>query len=104
MRKTEKIQVKKKQFRLYDIYRYLATGEQSKIQGIWMYDCNKDASVIVIRYGESWEDNIPVNYFSRNEKDLKEVIRIINRRLNNCHTPGPKRSRTKRMEVYDGKL
>lgn len=99
MRKT------KKQFRLYDIYRYIVTGDISDIDGIVSYDANKDASIVVIRYVDysgTYPEGIPANYFSHNEKELKDVVRLINKRLNNCLTPGPKR--TKWTEVYDGKL
>ena len=76
----------KKQFRLYDVYRYAATGEQSNIQGIDSYECNKDATTLVIRY----EGCGGVNFFPRTEKELKEVIRSINKTLGNCDIPGPK--------------
>ena len=106
MRKIKKTPAKK-QFRLYDVYRYVVTGDMSDIDGIVSYDVNKDASIVVIRYVDYsgvYQEGIPCNYFSRNEKELKEVIRLINKRLNNCLTPGPKRSRTKWTEAYDGKL
>ena len=100
MRKT------KKQFRLYDIYRYIVTGDMSDIDGIVSYDINKDASIVAIRYVDysgTYPEGIPTNYFSRNEKELKEVVSIINKRLNNCLTPGPK-STNKRGGKRRGKL
>ena len=83
----------KKQFRLYDVYRYAATGEQSKIEGIDSYECNRDATTLVVRYPNCGG----VNFFPRNEKELKEVIRSVNKTLGNCSTPGPK------VRRYDNK-
>lgn len=38
----------KKQFRLYDIYRYATTGIESKIKGIHSYEVNRDATIMHI--------------------------------------------------------
>lgn len=74
----------KKQFRLYDIYRYIVTGEDSNIEGITSYVANKDASVITVEY----ERLCLKTYFTRNEYELKQVITEINKRLGNCMKPG----------------
>lgn len=80
----------KKQFRLYDIYRYATTGIESKIKGIESYECNKTATTIVVRFQSSTNQFllIPVNYFSSSEEELKEIVKDINKRLNNCNKPG----------------
>lgn len=77
----------KKQFRLYDIYRYAATGEESHIEGIYGYEVNKDATVIAVCFGDAKHQKM---YFANNEKELKEIVRHVNKRLGNCATPGPK--------------
>lgn len=74
----------KKQFRLYDIYRYIVTGEESNIEGITSYTANKDASVISVEY----EPRCSQTYFTRNEYELKQVITEVNKRLDNCMKPG----------------
>ena len=95
MNKRQKTKVKdKKQFRLYDIYRYASTGLSSNITGIVSYECDKDCNVIVVRFEDytgELKEGIAVNYFSRNEFELKQVIKDINKRLGNCMKPGPRR-------------
>lgn len=78
----------KKQFRLYDIYRCAATGEESHIEGIHSYEVNRDATVITVRYGEYAVSQI---YFAKNESELKEIVKFVNKRLGNCLTPGKKK-------------
>lgn len=80
----------KKQFRLYDVYRYAATGIESKIEGIHSYECNKDATTLTVRFGEYAVSKF---WFPRDEKELRDVIREVNKRLNNCAKPGKKRYR-----------
>ena len=82
----------KKQFRLYDIYRYAATGVESKIKGIHSYEVNSDATAMTIRFGDEY---IKV-YFAGNEAELKDIVRSVNKRLGNCYTPGP-RARARRQ-------
>lgn len=74
----------KKQFRLYDIYRYIVTGEESNIEGITSYTANKDASFISVEY----EHRCSQTYFTRNEYELKQVITEVNKRLGTCMKPG----------------
>ena len=76
----------KKQFRLYDIYRYAATGIESKIKGIHSYEVNRDATVMTVCFGDGY---IKV-YFANNEAELKDIVRSVNKRLGNCYTPGPR--------------
>ena len=78
----------KKQFRLYDIYRYAATGEESHIEGIHSYEVNSTATVMTVRYGEYGISQI---YFAKNEDELKDIVKYINKRLGNCLTPGKKK-------------
>ena len=76
----------KKQFRLYDIYRYAATGIESKIKGIHSYEVNRDATAMTICFSDEY---IKV-YFASNEAELKDIVRSVNKRLGNCYTPGPR--------------
>ena len=75
----------KKQFRLYDIYRYAATGEMSQIEGIHSYEVNRDATMMTVRYNVFECSQI---YFAKNEKELKDIVRYVNKRLGNCSIPG----------------
>lgn len=88
----------KKQFRLYDIYRYAATGVESKIKGIHSYEVNRDATVVIVRFGDFEYSKI---YFANNEVELKDIVRSVNKRLGNCDTPGPRThtSRQLRMKI-----
>lgn len=89
-----KFERKKKQFRLYDVYRYATTGAMSNIEGIVSYECNKDASVLVVRFEDytgEYKDGIARNFFCKNEFELKQTIKQINKQLGNCMTPGPRR-------------
>ena len=87
----------KKQFRLYDIYRYATTGIESKIKGIHSYEVNSDATAMTICFSDKY---IKV-YFANNEAELKDIVRSVNKRLGNCDTPGPRAyaSRQLRMKV-----
>ena len=76
----------KKQFRLYDIYRYAATGVESKIKGIHSYEVNSDATAMTICFSDGY---IKV-YFANNEAELKDIVRSVNKILGNCYTPGPR--------------
>ena len=86
----------KKQFRLFDVYRYLATGYMSTIQGLPEYhasigyDNNKN-------YGELYITVEFINHTSKymwcnihDEDKLKEFIYQVNKRLSNCRKPGKK--------------
>lgn len=78
----------KKQFRLFDVYRQFFTRTASKIKGIRTYNvhnCFGDAE-INITYSDG-----KVRYFTaKNEDELKEVIKKVNKELKNCCKPGRK--------------
>lgn len=78
----------KNQFRLYDVYRYATTCEMSNINGIDYYEVNRDASCVRIKYTTG---SVSYLYKAKNEDELKEVIRTVNRKLGNCSKPGPRR-------------
>lgn len=78
----------KKQFRLFDVYRYLALGEESKIKGITSYVVTKSGCIQIQFY-----DNIIIptsTFFYSNEKELREIIKQVNKALSNCDKPGKK--------------
>ena len=85
---------KKKQFRLYDIYRNASLNKQSAIQGVREYtaefdDKFKQIKVSVTFYDyEMFEDLITIDV--ETEAKLKEFIKQVNKRLKNCKKPGPK--------------
>lgn len=86
----------KKQFRLFDIYRYLALGEESNIKGIKSYVVTKSGCIQI-----QFHDNIIVptsTFFYNNEKELHEIVKQVNKALNNCDKPGKKAiDKTKRQ-------
>lgn len=86
----------KKQFRLYDIYRYAATGIESKIKGIHSYEVNSDATVMTVRFGDHEHSKI---YFASNEQELKDIVHSVNKRLGNCDTPGPRAYAGKQLRM-----
>lgn len=79
----------KKQFRLYDIYRYATTNEMSEIAGITSYEVDSIASVINIIYEGG--DITAETHYAASESDLKEIVRHVNHRLGNCRKPGVKK-------------
>ena len=86
----------KKQFRLYDIYRYSVTGNASNIKGIISYVCNDDASVITIVFEDragTAKNGYTKQYRTTNEFDLKQVVRDVNAELHNCMKPGKRSKR-----------
>ena len=82
----------KKQFRLFDLYRYVVTKERSNIKNIVAYDCNADCSVIEIFYAFPSVSRV---YYATNEEELKQVISEINKFLGTCRKPGPRKGVTK---------
>ena len=79
---------KKKQFRLYDIYRNISLDKQSNIQGIRDYavevdDTFKQIYVSVTFYNyEMFENCITIDTDA--EAKLKEFVKRVNKRLKNC--------------------
>ena len=78
----------KKQFRLYDIYRYHSIHEMSDIDGIDCYEVTNNCSSIAVKYSGS---NFTRHYTARNESELKDVVRTINKKLGNCYKPRQRR-------------
>ena len=84
---------KKKQFRLYDIYRNISLDKQSDIQGVLDYavvidDTFKQIYVSVTFYNyEMFENCITID---TDAEKLKEFVKRVNKRLKNCKKPGPK--------------
>lgn len=76
----------KKQFRLYDVYRYAAVGEMSSIIGVKLYEVDKDSFHIRIVFTDGYE----INRFCRTEDDRKAVVKEVNKILRNCRKPGRK--------------
>ena len=85
---------KKKQFRLYDIYRTASLDKQSVIQGVREYTVEfdykfKQIEVSVTFYDyEMFEDLITID--TEAEAKLKEFVKRVNKKLKNCKKPGPK--------------
>lgn len=77
----------KKQFRLYDIYRFNSIHEMSQIDGIDWYEVKNHCSTISVRYTDA---TFTRHYTARNESELKDIVRMINKKLGNCYTPGRK--------------
>lgn len=65
----------KKQFRLFDLYRYAILGLKSQFEGIEDYDCNNDVSVIIVTFCGGGQRI----YFAQNENELKDTIKHINK-------------------------
>lgn len=81
---------KKKQFRLYDIYRCAATGYTDEIAGIESYEVNKDATTINIIFKHESVNKRYLCSFCSNEDERKDLIKSINKKLGNCQKPGKK--------------
>ena len=79
----------KRQFRLFDVYRYIATLEQSHIKGIRSYYASK-LSLHVIYDNDSLNTYDNGTFFYSNESELKNAVKTINKLLGNCHKPGKK--------------
>lgn len=84
----------KKQFRLYDIYRQIALGQNSNIKGIRHYDAFvyhtiDEIEVCVTFYNyETIEDSITMDVDV--EAKLKKFVKRVNKKLKNCRKPGPR--------------
>lgn len=76
--------MKKKQFRLYDIYRYAVSGNASKIYGIESYTVNESATIIVVRF----DNGVRICKFAKIEDELRAIVKEINKILGNCRKPG----------------
>lgn len=78
----------KKQFRLFDIYRQFFTQTLSKIKGIRIYAVERYFDEYKIRV--VYIDGSETNFTTKNEDELKEVIKKVNKELKNCRKPGRK--------------
>lgn len=92
----------KKQFRLYDIYRYATVSEMSKIEGITSYEVDSIASTIYITYDGG--DITTETHYAASESDLKEIVRHINHRLGNCSKPGVRKGTHRRVRPKSDKV
>lgn len=76
----------KKQFRLFDIYREFALKDASRIKGISTYKVVKnvgECEIIIV-----YTNGIETNFVAKNEYELKEVVKRVNKQLKNCSKPG----------------
>lgn len=91
MNKSESYtKIYKKQFRLFDVYRYIATNQHSHIKGISSYSASNCALQIIYDSPKAYTNG---TFFYENEEELKKAISKINKYLNNCHKPGKKVNR-----------
>ena len=79
----------KKQFRLYDVYRFAASGNISSIRGIKSYEVTKDATALSVTF----DNGYTINRFAKIEDDLKAIIKEVNKILGNCRKPGKRKVR-----------
>lgn len=78
----------KKQFRLFDVYRQSFTGTSSRIRGIKSYKSGKYFDEIEISI--TYSNGSTAEFIAKNEDELKEVIKKVNKELKNCCKPGRK--------------
>lgn len=79
----------KKQFRQYDIYRTAVTGNMSAIKGIKSYYAIKLKDSLHIRV--TFENEIgEFDTYCDDEKQVKLLVREVNKHLGNCRKPGKK--------------
>ena len=89
----------KKQFRLYDIYRYVALkyGEMRNanyipfVKGIEDFYCDSKMTIVQCN-GHSY-------FVEEGEEGLREIVKAINKQLGNCHKPG-RHNKIKLSSVY----
>ena len=79
----------KKQFRLFDIYRQFFTKTVCKIKGIRTYSIGEYFGEYDIRV--TYSNGIETNFTAKNEDELKQIIRKVNKQLKNCLKPGRKK-------------
>ena len=91
---------KKKQFRLYDIYRNATLDKESAIQGVREYtvEINRKFEQIYVSVTfydyEMFEDSITID--ADIEAKLKKFVKRVNKKLKNCRKPGPKPKNSKK--------
>lgn len=90
----------KKQFRLYDIYRYIALkyGEMRNanyipfVRGIEDFYCDSKMTIIQVN-GHTYT-------VEEGEEGLREIVKAVNKQLGNCHKPGPRNDKIKIGSLY----
>lgn len=98
----------KKRIGLYDLYRYIVTGKQDRIKGIEYFDCNKEATIVVVQYsGDDLLLNRTKTYLvdslnkSVEKKGIQKIVRLINKQLGSCEKPGPKHTENYKFALGD---
>lgn len=79
----------KKQFRLFDIYQCIIYGEKSKIFNMENYEVSRHNDTIILTVKFTNESQY---YTADNKHELREVIKEINKNLNNCKKPGRRKN------------
>ena len=98
----------KKRLGTYDLYRFIVTGKQDRIKGIEYFDCNNDATLVVVRYDG---DDLPLNRTKTylvdsinkgvEKNGIQRIVRLINKQLGNCEKPGKKHKENYKFKVGD---
>lgn len=88
----------KKQYRLFDIYRYISTGTKSKIMGI--ADYRGVGSILTTTCVDKFVVNTDVSDIDGtvSEDAIKAHIKQVNAHLRNCKKPGPRKG-TPRFKI-----
>lgn len=90
----------KKQFRLYDIYRYLSTEHFDNIKGISSFYCIKKDNTFTIHIYYVNKSLTALegfaSYTTMTEVGLRNIVKEVNKMLGNCRKPGKKRRRLQR--------
>lgn len=81
----------KKQYRLFDIYRYISTGTKSKIMGI--ADYHAVHGILTTTCVDKFVVNTDITDIegTLSEDAIKTHIRNVNAHLRNCKKPGPRK-------------
>lgn len=80
----------KRQYRLFDIYRYISTGEKSRIMGISNYYIDKDVLTTICVTGQVIRTDVSDIKGGISENAIKSHTKYVNKHLRNCKRPGPK--------------
>lgn len=80
----------KRQYRLFDIYRYISTGKKSKIMGIKDYTIEQEVLTTICINDWPIVTDITDADGATSEEAIKIHIKNVNRLLRNCKRPGPK--------------
>lgn len=88
----------KKQYRLFDIYRYISTGEKSKIMGIADYHAVHGILTTTCTDTHAVISDITDIEGTLSEDAIKLHIKQVNAYLRNCKKPGPRKG-TPRFKI-----